>query len=118
MHRSLTIWTIKRKDLAFFSAEVKDINTIMADAVAFHAALERCDFKDDRSDELIDQGFYLVILASFEDDDIDGIIKNVCETRRTLGQKQKENSHFLFLPSNTLRRCAFDLLNLFSNECF
>ncbi len=74
----------------------------MADAVAFHAALERCDLKDDRSDELIAQGFYRVILASFEDDDIDGMIKNVCETRRTLGAEAKGRNFISFSCHQTL----------------
>ncbi len=69
----------------------------MADAVAFHAALERCGFNDDTNDEIIAQGFDLVVLATVKDEDIDGMIKNVRETRRALGAEAEGDVSFPFL---------------------
>ena len=69
----------------------------MADAVAFLAALGRCGFNDDTGREIIDQGFDLAVLATVEDDDIDGMIKNVRETRRVLGAVAQGAVSFPFL---------------------
>jgi hypothetical protein len=69
----------------------------MADAVAFHAALERCGFNHDTSDEIIAQGFSLTVLATVKEEDIDGMIKNVIETRRALGPEAEGNVSFPFL---------------------
>ncbi len=53
----------------------------MADVVVFHAALGRCAFNPDTANEIIGQGFDLPTLATTEEEDIDGMIKNVRETR-------------------------------------
>lgn len=58
----------------------------MAQVNAFNAALARLGFNADTANAIIDVGFdSLEVLLEVEEDDVDQVIKNVCETRRVLG---------------------------------
>ena len=70
----------------------------MAAQNAFNTALARCGFNVDTTEAVIDEGFdTLETLAVVSEDDIEAMIKNVCETRRTLGAAAQGNVSFPFL---------------------
>jgi len=74
----------------------------MAQLNAFNAALLHCRFNADTADAITNEGFdTLQVLADVEEEDIDAMIKNMRETRRTLGAQAQGNVTFPFL---TIRR--------------
>jgi len=70
----------------------------MAAAIAFNQALIRCGFNQDTAVAIVGQGFdSLAIVAAADDKDIDGMIKNVRDTRREMGAAAPGNVTFIFL---------------------
>jgi len=76
----------------------------MAQLNAFNAALLRCGFNADTADAITQEGFdTLEILADVKGDDLDAMIKNVRETRRTFGAQVLGNVTFPFLAIRSLK---------------
>jgi len=76
----------------------------MAQLNAFNAALLRCGFNADTADAITAEGFdKLEVLANVEEGDIDSMIKNIRETRRTLGVQAQGNVTFPFLAIRCLK---------------
>jgi hypothetical protein len=76
----------------------------MAQANAFNTALTRCGFNADTTEAIIDEGFdTLAVLATVDEKDIDSMIKNVRETRRTLGAEAEGDVTFPFLAIRRLK---------------
>jgi hypothetical protein len=70
----------------------------MAQLNAFNAALLRCGFNGDTADAIAAEGFdTLEVLADCEESDINAMIKNIRETRHTLGAQAQGNVTFPFL---------------------
>jgi hypothetical protein len=81
----------------------------MAQLNAFNAALLRCGFNADTADAITLKGFNtLEVLADVEEDDIDTMIKNIRETRRTLGAQVPGNVTFPFLAINVSKPCMYN----------
>jgi hypothetical protein len=69
----------------------------MAQANAFNAALIRVGFNTDTAQAIIDEGFdTLEVLSEIKEENVDQMIKNVRETRRTQGAQVQGNVTFPF----------------------
>jgi hypothetical protein len=76
----------------------------MAHLNAFNAALIRCWLNNDTAEAITNKGFdTLDTLANVEDGDIDSMIKNIRETRRTQGAQAPGNVTFPFLANRRLK---------------
>ena len=80
----------------------------MAAAIAFNQALIRCGFNQDTAVAIVGQGFdSLAIVAAADDKDIDGMIKNVRDTRREMGAAAPGNVTFIFLAIKKFKVMQF-----------
>jgi hypothetical protein len=80
----------------------------MAAAIAFNQALIRCGFNADTAAAIVAEGFTsLNILSAVDDKDIDGMIKNVRDTRREMGAAAQGNVTFTFTAIKKFKAVQF-----------
>ncbi len=80
----------------------------MAAAIAFNQALIQCGFNADTAVAITAEGFAsLANLAAADDKDIDGMIKNVRDTRREMGVAAPGNVTFVFMAIKKFKAMQF-----------